>query len=307
MEQKSLTALVSAFSRAYHSTQNTEKVKVFDDYFAKKILTEDEYEQIASNMSKGIGFFNPTFVGTQDEALRWVVDNQLSPSPLGRAAFTERLLENAVHMGARQYLIFAAGYDTFAYRQPNWASKIEIFEIDHPATGADKQKRIQSLVTHKPANLHYVSADFTKDNWQSNLLECTEFNQNKISFCSLLGISYYLSKQVFVEIVRTISKFVPEGSSIVFDYPDEYTYTDKAGERAKKQALMAGAANEKMLASYSYMELEKILADNNFLIYEHLTPNEITDQYFKKYNEANPEHPIKAFDNVNYCLAVKKM
>ncbi|KGK90157.1 class I SAM-dependent methyltransferase [Clostridium sp. HMP27] len=306
MKQKSFTALVSAFSRAYHSTQNTEKVKVFDDYLARKILTEHEYEQIESNMSKGIGFFNPTFVGTQDEALRWVVDNQLSPSPLGRAVFTERLLENAVRMGARQYLIFAAGYDTFAYRQPNWASKIEIFEIDHPATGADKQKRIQSLVTHKPANLHYISADFTKDNWQSKLLECTQFNQSKISFCSLLGISYYLTKQVFIEIIRTISKFVPEGSSIVFDYPDEYTYTDKAGERAKKQALMAGAANEKMLASYSYMELEKILADNNFLIYEHLTPNEITEQYFKKYNEANPEHPITAFDNVNYCLAVKK-
>ncbi|WP_186430385.1 class I SAM-dependent methyltransferase [Clostridium sp. BSD9I1] len=306
MKQKSLTALVSAFSRAYHSTQNTEKVKVFDDYLARKILTEHEYQQIESNMSKGIGFFNPTFVGTQDEALRWVVDNQLSPSPLGRAVFTERLLENAVRMGARQYLIFAAGYDTFAYRQPNWASKIEIFEIDHLATGADKQKRIQSLVIHKPANLHYISADFTKDNWQSKLLECTQFNQSKISFCSLLGISYYLSKQVFIEIIRTISKFVPEGSSIVFDYPDEYTYTDKAGERAKRQALMAGAANEKMLASYSYMELEKILADNNFLIYEHLTPNEITEQYFKKYNEANPEHPITAFDNVNYCLAVKK-
>jgi len=69
---------------------------------------------------------------------------------------------------------------------------------------------------------------------------------------------------------------------------------------------MAGAANEKMLASYSYLEIEKLLADSNFLIYEHLTPGEITEQYFKKYNQSNPEHPITAFDNVNYCLAVKK-
>ena len=67
---------------------------------------------------------------------------------------------------------------------------------------------------------------------------------------------------------------------------------------------MSGAANEKMLASYSYFELEKLLADNHFLIYEHLTPKEITDQYFKVYNQANPEHPMRAFDNVNYCLAV---
>ncbi|AHF07240.1 class I SAM-dependent methyltransferase [Desulfitobacterium metallireducens] len=305
MEQKSMTALVSAFSRAYHSTQNAEKV--FDDYLAKEILREDEYEQLASNMSKGIGFFNPSFVGTQDEALRWVVNNQLSPSPLGRAVFAEKSLENAVQIGAKQYLIFAAGYDTFAYRQPDWASKIQIFEIDHPATSADKQKRIQLVAAEKPANLHYVPVDFKENNWQSNLLACTEeFDVNKISFCSLLGISYYLSKQVFTETINTISSFVPKGSSIVFDYPDEYTYTDKATERVKKQTAMAGAAKEKMLASYSYLELEKLLVDSNFLIYEHLTPNEITEQYFKKYNQANPERPMTAFDNVNYCLAVRK-
>ena len=304
MEQKSITALISAFSRAYHSVQNTERV--FDDYLAKDILTQSEYEQIASNMSKGINFFNPSFEGTQGEALHWIVDNQLSPSPLGRAAFAEKALENAVRIGAKQYLIFAAGYDTFAYRQPDWASKIQIFELDHPATGSDKQKRIQSVVEQKPANLHYISADFTENNWESNLIACSEFAQDKISFCSLLGISYYLPKQTFAETINTISSIVPKGSGIIFDYPDENTYTQKAGERAKKQAAMAGAANEKMLASYSYLELEKLLADSNFFIYEHLMPNEITEQYFKKYNQSNPEHPMTAFDNVHYCLAEKK-
>lgn len=304
MEQKSMTALVSAFSRAYHSVHNTEKV--FDDYLAKDILTESEFQQIASNMSKGISFFNPSFKGTQEEALHWIVDNQLSPSPLGRAAFAEKALENAVRIGAKQYLIFAAGYDTFAYRQPDWASKIQIFEIDHPATGSDKQKRVQSMVAEKPANLHYISADFTENNWESNLIACSDFTESKISFCSLLGISYYLSKQTFAKIINTISTILPKGSGIVFDYPDEDTYTPKAGERAQKQAAMAAMAKEKMLASYSYLELEKLLDDNNFLIYEHLTPNEITEQYFKKYNQSNPEHPITAFDNVNYCLAVKR-
>ena len=299
-----MTALVSAFSRAYHSAQN--KDKIFDDYLAKDILTQDEYEQIANNMSKGIKFFNPSFKGTQDQALRWVVDNQLSPTPLGRGAFAETLLKNAVQDGAKQYLIFAAGYDTFAYRQTDWASKIEIFEIDHPSTGIDKQKRIQSVVAEKPANLNYVSADFRENNWQNNLLACIEFDRRKMSFCSLLGISYYLSKQVFAETLNIISGIIPKNSSIVFDYNDENTYTDKAGERAKKQVAMAAMANEKMLASYSYMELRKLLDESNFTIYEHLTPNEMTEQYFKKYNKVNPNHKMTAFDNVNYCFAVKK-
>lgn len=299
-----MTALVSAFSRAYHSIHNTEKV--FDDYLAKEILTQSEYEQIASNMSKGIKFFNPSFKGTQEEALRWIVDNQLSPSPLGRAAFAERSLENAVRFGTEQYLIFAAGYDTFAYRQPEWASRIQIFELDHPIMSLDKQKRIQSIMAEKPSNLHYISADFTEDDWERNLIAYPAFDQSKISFCSLLGISYYLSKLDFAQIIDTVSNIVPKGSSIVFDYPDENAYTSKAGERAKKQMAMAGAANEKMLASYSYVELQQLLGDSNFLIYEHLTPSEITEQYFKKYNQSNPKHTITAFDNVNYCLAVKR-
>lgn len=99
---------------------------------------------------------------------------------------------------------------------------------------------------------------------------------------------------------------LPKGSSIVFDYPDENSYTEKAGERAKKQALLSGAANEKMLASYSYKDMESILSERGFLIYEHLTPREMTHQFFEAYNEVNPKYPMIAFDNVNYCLAVKK-
>lgn len=97
-----------------------------------------------------------------------------------------------------------------------------------------------------------------------------------------------------------------DGSSIIFDYPDENSYTDTAGERAKRQTMLAGAANEKMLASYSYAEIEKMLADCSFLMYEHLTPSEMTTQYFSAYNHANPSRIMTAFDNVNYCLAVKK-
>lgn len=102
---------------------------------------------------------------------------------------------------------------------------------------------------------------------------------NSFSFCSLLRISYYLSKENFSGIVQLLSKYVPKGSSVVFDYPDEYTHTEKAGERAKKQVKIAGAANQKMHSGYSYLEMEKLLADNSFLIYEHLMPDEMTEHF----------------------------
>ena len=52
MEQKSLTALISAFSRAYHALNN--EVTIFNDSLARDLLTAEEFNQIAKNMSNGI-------------------------------------------------------------------------------------------------------------------------------------------------------------------------------------------------------------------------------------------------------------
>ena len=304
MEQKSMTALVSAFARWYHTDNN--KVKIFDDFLVGKILSDNEKRLVAENMGRGIGFFNPSFAGTQDEALRWVVDNQLSPSPLGRAAWAEKALQMAVQTGIEQYVIVAAGYDTFAERQLAWARSLEIFEIDTPYMVADKKKRVQGLDGNRSNNWNAIPIDLTTESLSEKLLACGAYDKTKLSFFSLLGIVYYVSREVFEALLKEVANSAPPGSTIVFDYPDEYTYTEQAGERAKKQVMMAGGAGEPMLAGYSYKEIERLLSDYGFSIYEYLTPAEITEQYFSRYNKANPRHPMTAFDNVNYCLAVLK-
>ncbi|UQZ36468.1 SAM-dependent methyltransferase [Paenibacillus sp. PK3_47] len=304
MEKKSLTALVSAFARAHHAEQN--RVTIFNDSLARQLLTDEEYEGISGNMAQGIAFFQPDFAGSREETLRRVADHQLSPTPLGRAAFAEKALETAVLLGAGQYLIFAAGYDTFAYRQPEWGKNLQIFEIDHPATAADKQRRLSMLHADKPSNLHFIPGDLRERDWQTELLAAPDFHPEQISFCSLLGISYYLPKDAFKQLVAAITSILPTGSTLVFDYPDEWTFTPQAGERAQKQLMMAASAGEPMQASYSYTEMEQLLQEVNLLIYQHLTPDEITAQLFKAYNDSQPDHPMTAFDNVNYCLAVKR-
>ena len=92
-----MTALVSAFARAYHYKNND--TRVFADPFAEAMLTNEEYSAISQNMSQGILFFNQEFHGTREEALRYIVDHQLAPSVLARSAFCERAIGNAVRMG----------------------------------------------------------------------------------------------------------------------------------------------------------------------------------------------------------------
>lgn len=304
MNQKSMTALVSAYARAYHYKNNS--VRVFADDMAEKVLTKEEYAGISQNMTAGIKFFNPEFAGSDEESLRWIVDNYLSPSPLGRAVFTETMLERAVSDGTEQYVIWAAGYDTFAYRQPSFARNISIYEIDHPTTSKDKQKRLSELSISKPCNAYYIESDFNNMQMAECLKQNKTYDTERISFHSLLGLSYYLPRHVLSEMLTLISSVSASGSSIVFDYPDELSLTEKAGPRMQKQVILASGSGEVMKASYSCSEIESMLKQAGYSVSEHLTPDKITARFFSDYNAKNPRNKITAFDNVNYCIAVKK-
>jgi len=48
------------------------------------------------------------------------------------------------------------GLDTFAYRQPPWASSLRILEVDHPATQAWKRQRLKAAGVAEPANVEFV-------------------------------------------------------------------------------------------------------------------------------------------------------
>lgn len=295
MEEKNMTALVSCFARCYHYRNN--KYRIFSDNIAERILSNEEYDSIASNMATGIKFFNPNFIGEKEDTLRWIVDNQLSPSVLGRSAFCEYSLFSAIKIGCKQYLIFASGYDTFAYR--NSISNLKIFEIDRSDMIEDKIRRLENnKINHSKVN--FIKCDFTNKNWINNIVS-SDYNQNQISFNSLLGISYYLTKEEFFNMIQSISNILCNGSSIMFDYP---TYEDSKETQTNEQ--LANKANEQMKSKYSYEEIEKILSENGLLIYEHLNNKEMTDNYFEKYNILNPDNKIIAPKGVCYCLAVKK-
>lgn len=294
MQEKNMTALVSCFARAYHYESN--EYKIFSDNLAKELLTQEEYQNISKNMEEGISFFNKDFTGTKEEALRWIVNENLSPQVLGRSAFCESSLKRAISLGTNQYLLFASGYDTFAYRYNK--NNLTIFEIDTKTMIEDKIKRLQkaNLDYHQ---VNYIKCDFTKDNLKELIIN-SNYQKDKLSFSSLLGLTYYLTKEDFTNLINSISKLVLPGSTIVFDYPNK--------ETCPKQAIitkLANSLNENMLATYTYQDIEEILSNNDFLIYEHLNSKELTNNYFDTYNTLNPNNKIIAPTGVSYCLAVK--
>jgi len=59
-----------------------------------------------------------------------------------RSRYVEDRLKLAEGRGTHQYVILGAGYDTFILRQPEWASALRIYEVDHPSTQMEKRARI---------------------------------------------------------------------------------------------------------------------------------------------------------------------
>ena len=100
--------------------------------------------------------------------------------------------------------------------------------------------------------------------------------------------------------LSALSRLSAEGSTLVFDYPDE-NFFDATEKRVQNTIMMAKAGGEPMQSAFSYGELEKLLEKHGFLIYELLTPDDIQRDVIDKVGT-----DMKAFEHVNYCLAVRK-
>ena len=223
----------------------------------------------------------------------------IAPSPLCRAAYTEKALKTAVLTGAKQYVILGAGMDTFAFRETEFLSKYRVFEVDHPLTQEDKLERITRAGWTIPNNLTFVPVDFTKDSLTERLI-AAGFDPSVKSFFSWLGVTYYLSAETIDMMLSALSSLCADGSTLVFDYPDE-NFFDAAEKRVQNTIMMAKAGGEPMQSAFSYAELEKLLEKHGFLIYELLTPDDIQRDIID-----NAGADMKAFEHVNYCLAVRK-
>lgn len=290
MEQN-MTALVSLFARAYH--QKNKNIKIFDDPLSTKLITKKEYEMIGLNMSQGISFFNPTFKGSKEEALKWIVDHQLSPSVLLRSAFCKEAIEEMKEKGCQQYLDFASGYDSFAYYYQN---QMHVFEIDKKEVIEDKRQRCKDVDIE---NIQFLSIDLSQENWINTLLQ-SDYQEDQLSISSMLGLSYYLTKDEFKKMLKQLSKYLLKGSRLVFDYP-----SIQESKETKLNEMLAKEADESMKAKYSFAELKEILNQCHLIIIQHENHQTVTEKYISNYNAYYKDDPIKAPEGVCYCVVEK--
>jgi methyltransferase (TIGR00027 family) len=295
----SLTALMNTYIRAYHAMHDTPKI--FDDFLAYPLLTEEEHTFLGQNLAESLKFFDPERAAEcpdQATALAWVIRLQSGPIILTRAHYTEERLETAIKQGVRQYVILGAGMDTFAFRQPELVRQLQVFEVDHPVTQAFKRQRLAELGWAHPPQLHFLPVDFTKENLAA-ALERAAFDPRTLSFFSWLGVTYYLSREVVFATLRAIADVAPVGSNIVFDYMDADAFVpERAAKPVQLMHEIVRFAGEPMKAGFDPSALAADLARVGLHLHETLSPADIERRYFQGRTDG-----FHAFEHVHFASA----
>jgi methyltransferase (TIGR00027 family) len=191
------TALRVAVQRAAH--QLFDVPLVFEDSLAVAILGTAGEAKLGLEAAE---FRTPFALG-----LRSVV--------VGRTRYCDDRLADALARGVRQVVVLGAGLDTLAYRKVVPADG-RIFEVDSPATQAWKRQLLDAAGIAAPASLTFIPLDFDGATLTDGLRR-GKVDLAQPIFFSWLGVTYYLSAETVLAMLREVSGLAP-GSEIVFDY-----------------------------------------------------------------------------------------
>jgi methyltransferase (TIGR00027 family) len=118
----------------------------------------------------------------------------------GRTAFFDQTVVDSIGSGVRQIVIGGAGYDgrPLRYAKPG----VRWFEVDHPATQADKLERLARLAIDT-RHIRFIPADFTADPIAEPLI-AAGLDPDRPALFLLEGVAVYLEPPV---VERVLAEF----------------------------------------------------------------------------------------------------
>ncbi|MGE3179245.1 MAG: class I SAM-dependent methyltransferase [Vicinamibacterales bacterium] len=262
MPTPSRIALANAYLRAAHQLIDPEP-RLLDDPVAVPLLGPAAPEQIQAATAR---YRSPEALALRSHVML-------------RTRYTEDRLARAVERGCRQYLVLGAGFETFAYRQPAWASALSIVEVDAPAAQEVKRRMLAALGLADPPNLRFADIDLGREPLKAGLAR-HHIPTDTPTFVSWLGLSMYLEQPAVDEILRTVAA-CPAGSELVMTFAWPLgSGLDQDGSAGSTPASRSARAGEPWVTFFMPPALEQYLRDLGFSRVRFLTPAEADEQYF---------------------------
>jgi methyltransferase (TIGR00027 family) len=136
---------------------------------------------------------------------------------VARDHYIDDVLQDFLKDGLQQLVILGAGLDSRAYRFDGLKDRVKVFEVDHPATQADKLARVQTIFGMVPAHVAYVPVDFNTQTLQQRL-PGSGYDPNLKTLFIWQGVTMYLTAEAVDDTLRFVVQHSAPGSAIVFDY-----------------------------------------------------------------------------------------
>jgi methyltransferase (TIGR00027 family) len=160
-----------------------------------------------------------------------------------RTKYIDGILRAELAAGAKQIVLLGAGFDTRAYRFADAlvAANARLFEVDHPATSAMKQKRVKRLLGALPRHVTYVPVNFLQDVVEERLA-ASGYDRAQVTLFIWEGVTPYLDSAAIDGTLAMVAR-AAKGSSITFDYTFASALANPDAA-LKKQLDLAAKAGE---------------------------------------------------------------
>jgi methyltransferase (TIGR00027 family) len=169
-----------------------------------------------------------------------------------RTAFFDRAVIGSIDSGLRQVVIGGAGYDGRAlrYAKPG----VRWFEVDHPATQADKRERLARLAIDT-RSIRFIPADFTTDPIAEPLI-AAGLDAARPALFLLEGVAVYLDPLVVARVLSEFRAVAAGGSLLAISVS---VASSKSDTRARFRERVA-AHGEPARSEFSHDEARDLLA-----------------------------------------------
>jgi methyltransferase (TIGR00027 family) len=204
----SRTATVVTLWRAIESARSP-RTRLFEDPLARAFLGRRFRWALRLSRLPVVG-----------AAMPWSLVDGRWAGPRGTVVVRTRYIDDrlcdALRHGVEQVVILGAGFDSRAYRIPEIA-RARVFEVDHPATQAEKRRRLTRRLGTLPSHATFVPIDFTTDTLDA-ALPASGYRAGATTFFILEGVTHYLPAGAVDVLFRYVARSAAAGSQMVFTY-----------------------------------------------------------------------------------------
>ena len=203
-----------------------------------------------------------------------------------RSLYSEKYFEKYLKEGVDQLVFIGSGFDSFCLRRKNIFESADVYELDLPGMQKDKINRLYKVIPKFPKRLLFVEYNLTSLTLV-DVLCSVKFDRRRPVFFSILGVSYYIEKKLFIETLKLMKSSSSMKRIIAFDYLIGDNELNKDQINYKKYIMKHQTdIGEPMIFDIGSKELNFLLEEQGFEIIF----NESIDEIYNKLFDCHP-HP----------------